>query len=570
MWSTIDKCLVMRVSNKHFDVMDAEIRAMQDEIENLPSDSDFRWFVAECEYNYARLRIMCVQLKQQFRGEEAPEREQLREIWETLLQPRDDIEEAINNALHWWDEADRAALVLFEIENEFFGMTLEKKREAIAESDDRLRMIREAIDHMEAEFQRLPAWFRSEEDLEICNGEFARLCDSFASKREEIRDQEVPEQPEGDRSPPVEEGNQYEDDSAQDVPNQVEYNSVAEVPNQYEDDSAQDMRNQEEEQSVQGASTSPVECSNPGAGNRGPGASTSPVEDRYPSLGAFLLKFGDHTRCLETVTREFRYIQTLEEKRGCIEDADCVLSDLQGELSSMQGELYMIVTEDQDNRYFVSRFAQCQEHLNQLHSSFESLERELSRQEAAEKARKDKEAAKAAELDRLLIQAVRKQEHEDGPWRWDWIAEELRWRYTPNECREKYLTIRWRDLDHQIYWTDQDEKMLGILQRKEPDRWYEFGRWLPGKSADNIRGRWSYLVRKRAMKEAADAEAARREAARRKAAEEAEAAKRTAAEAAEKARKDKEAAEAAKKSWGKRFMLFVGGLVTRVVDFLGL
>jgi TPR repeat protein len=87
----------------------------------------------------------------------------------------------------------------------------------------------------------------------------------------------------------------------------------------------------------------------------------------------------------------------------------------------------------------------------------------------------------------------------DHPWRWDAVAKELPG-HTEEQCREKYMSkIPFNEGD----WTVFNDMLLLILQHKEPDKWDEFTRWLPGKSANDIRKRWVYVedINRRAAKQ---------------------------------------------------------------------
>jgi myb proto-oncogene protein len=91
----------------------------------------------------------------------------------------------------------------------------------------------------------------------------------------------------------------------------------------------------------------------------------------------------------------------------------------------------------------------------------------------------------------ILELGIMEQIFEDGPWKWNSLAEALPGR-TAEQCREEWTSMMSQKFT-QGRWTVYEDAMLRTLQRKQPNQSDEFTGWLPGRSADDIRERWVEL-----------------------------------------------------------------------------
>jgi hypothetical protein len=197
------KIRAMVRSNNELDQMEAEISAMQYEVQRIPDEEGFRQRLAECEKMYVDVRVLFVEFKQQIRCQKPPQDEQALEVWRTWLETQDDLEQAIVEFFRWSDIFQFRALRMRERAYEVSSMALEEKRQALAGSDNRFATMRDALCRLRTAFRWMPPWVRKfwEQSVAECDQQFLQLLDRFGWLREEIWIQEARTSPLEDRYP---------------------------------------------------------------------------------------------------------------------------------------------------------------------------------------------------------------------------------------------------------------------------------------------------------------------------------------------------------------------------------
>lgn len=93
------------------------------------------------------------------------------------------------------------------------------------------------------------------------------------------------------------------------------------------------------------------------------------------------------------------------------------------------------------------------------------------------------------EEDKLLIDSVKK----NGMSNWTLVAAEVYGR-TGKQCRERWTNQLCPALNKDI-WTPQEDEILIKQQRAHGNFWSKIARYLPGRSSNAIKNRWSWLSR---------------------------------------------------------------------------
>ena len=96
-----------------------------------------------------------------------------------------------------------------------------------------------------------------------------------------------------------------------------------------------------------------------------------------------------------------------------------------------------------------------------------------------------------SEEDRQLIKSVTK----NGMTNWSLVAKEVPGR-TGKQCRERWANQLCPDLTKED-WTPQEDDILKKQQAIYGNLWAKIARFLPGRSANSVKNRWSWLTRHR-------------------------------------------------------------------------
>ncbi|OHT14652.1 hypothetical protein TRFO_14960 [Tritrichomonas foetus] len=97
------------------------------------------------------------------------------------------------------------------------------------------------------------------------------------------------------------------------------------------------------------------------------------------------------------------------------------------------------------------------------------------------------------EEDNLLVNTIAK----FGTKNWSLVASEVTGR-TGKQCRERWLNQLSPDLNKD-HWTPQEDQILIQFQAYYGNSWSKIAYSLPGRSANSIKNRWSFLLRHRAL-----------------------------------------------------------------------
>jgi len=121
-------------------------------------------------------------------------------------------------------------------------------------------------------------------------------------------------------------------------------------------------------------------------------------------------------------------------------------------------------------------------------SSSNSFQSSISSPLASQPFRKSKWTP---EEDKLLIESVKR----NGMSNWSLVAVEVPGR-TGKQCRERWTNQLCPALNRDT-WTHQEDQILIKQQQIHGNLWSKIARFLPGRSANSVKNRWSWLSRHR-------------------------------------------------------------------------